>query len=181
MDIADKSEPSPSLHDSVAVSAISTIVNAEYDSHSRTHTFNLAVADYVRDCMNSFLLECVCHHDSLPHNQSPTLDVGTSVYVYGTLRGMNTFGQLNIALDDVTVNIAPDFMGPVLPHHLSNHPSPMDPALPPHHGEFPLALANDKQTQDRISHNDCPSELHLPDISPLSDSYPFIPMNFSTC
>ncbi|KAF8529509.1 hypothetical protein JB92DRAFT_2825857 [Gautieria morchelliformis] len=156
------------------------IVDAKYDLHSGTHTFNLAVADYVRDPTNSFLLECVCHHHSLLHNQTATLDIGASVYVYGTLHGMNAFGDLNIALNDISLIIAPGFMGPLLPHHHNNHPSPMDPALPPRHGEFPLALANDQLTLDEISLNNSPSELHLHDLSPLSDSHRFIPMNFST-
>ncbi|KAF8482220.1 hypothetical protein JB92DRAFT_3132620 [Gautieria morchelliformis] len=142
------------------------IVNVEYASHSHTHTFNVAVADYVRDCTNSFLLECICNDDCLPPNQSPTLDIGTSIYVYGTLHGINAYGNLNIAVDDLTLNVAPSFMGPLLPCRHSNLPSLTDAALPPHDGQFPLALPQDKHVHHELSNDGCPSESHAPNLTP---------------
>ncbi|KAF8531287.1 hypothetical protein JB92DRAFT_3105448 [Gautieria morchelliformis] len=89
--------------------------NAECASDSQTRTFNLAVADYVRDGTKSFVLECLYDGNSVRWSRTPTPNINTAIYMYGSLRGVNPQGNLTIAVDNVMLNVGPATVGPSTP------------------------------------------------------------------
>ncbi|KAF8532290.1 hypothetical protein JB92DRAFT_3104090 [Gautieria morchelliformis] len=112
---------------SVAVWAMGVVLNnAEYASDSQICTFNIAVADYVCDGTKSFVLECLYDGNSVWWNCTPTPNVNTTIYMYGTLRGVNGQGNLRVAMANVTLNVGPAMLSPSTPRRGRNPPSPRD-------------------------------------------------------
>ncbi|KAF8531357.1 hypothetical protein JB92DRAFT_2825118 [Gautieria morchelliformis] len=156
---------------SVAVWGVGAVLNnAEYASDSQTRTFNLAVANYVRDGTKSFVLECLYDGNSVRWSRMPTPKVNTAIYMYGTLRGVNAQGNLTIAVDNVALNIGPATIGPSTPGRGRNAPPGRDGSVRRRGRKFAAAVSKDDvdANNSQESHRSASPLLHGPSDTSFS-------------